>query len=103
MNAFLTGSRVYGTPLSYSDIDLVILVDSKTNAQLEKMKDDDSEPIRFGRLNLIALTSVEDFDKWKVGTEACEKLAKEQGPLTREQAVEVLRSYVGDKPGKSEQ
>lgn len=72
MNAFITGSRVYGKPTPSSDIDLVILVDEQTSTRLQLMarETDEQKPlaIRFGRLNLIICTDEAEFAVWKVGT-----------------------------------
>lgn len=100
MNAFLTGSRVYGTPRPDSDIDLVILVDGLTGDALELLKEGDGA-IRFGRLNLIACYDKQDFLNWKKGTDQLREIARLEGPVTREQARKHLRRVVGDQEGKS--
>ena len=68
MKAFITGSRAYGQPTSESDLDLVILVDEHTKSLLTTLSDSGKEPIRFGKLNIIACTSEEEFTVWKYGT-----------------------------------
>jgi hypothetical protein len=82
MDAFLTGSRIYGTPTSESDLDLVIFL-SKSEAYFimnHADKDDKSRPIydddnifvcRYGKLNLIMLTDEDDYNAWKCGTKEC--------------------------------
>ena len=68
MKSFITGSRAYGQPNADSDLDLVILVDESTKAQLVAFSDLSTEPIRFGKLNIIACTTEEEFTCWKYGT-----------------------------------
>lgn len=73
MNAFLTGSRVYGKPSETSDVDLVVRVDVPTREALQKLSDCPEQAkglvvIRFGRLNLIACDNDEQFAAWKFGT-----------------------------------
>ena len=74
MTAFITGSHAYGTPTEASDIDLVILCDEETRSKLDELKDRypekmEQKPIRFGRLNLIVVTSQEEYEAWKEGTD----------------------------------
>jgi len=89
VNAFITGSHAYGAPRSNSDVDLVVLVDADTQCLLQRESGDG--PIRFGRLNLIAVTSERLFAAWKLGTE---QLIEERNwtgqPISRERAVEHL-------------
>ena len=82
MNAFLTGSQVYGTPTESSDIDLVVLVDTTTKSFLEK----GNIPSRFGTLNLILLTNPLEFEAWKAATETCVSLA----PVNRKVAAHLI-------------
>ncbi len=102
MQPFVTGSRVYGTPRKDSDIDLVVLVDEATLKLLENVSEHTptrhpneeyqigvlglNASLRFGRLNLLCVTTPEAYEVWKYGTE---KLKKE-APVTRDRAVEVF-------------
>lgn len=86
MRAFATGSRVYGTPKVDSDIDLVIYVDKKTEKLLRKYCDHNKpsdKSIRFGRLNLILVNKMSQWDAWFLGTARLKKLS----PVTRDQAI----------------
>lgn len=94
MDAFISGSRAYGAPSKSSDIDLVIKVSCETLQKLRKLAgvaDKPQEPIRFGHLNLICLTTDEDMAVWKVGTEQMvqEKLDQKK-PVSRNQAIKIL-------------
>jgi predicted nucleotidyltransferase len=113
--SFVTGSMAYGTPHENSDFDLVILVsfedmirlrnfqyssmtEFKENPDLFEVVNDGQDNydmskcttacLRFGKLNLIALTEERDFLIWKEGTE--ELIARK--PVTREEAVTHLSS-----------
>lgn len=97
MNAFLTGSQVYGTPHEKSDIDLVVLVspsDLKTlctlhsDAPAEDYEGVTSSAIRFGKLNLLCVTTPEDLAVWREGTD--ELTARK--PVTRPEAVELFKA-----------
>ncbi len=67
MNAFITGSRVYGKqPTSDTDIDLVVHCDQKTADLLRSLSDIGKKPVRYGKLNLILLTTEEEFAAWLV-------------------------------------
>lgn len=102
MKAFVTGSQVYGTPTVRSDIDLVVMVSPddlkllKDKAGLQATGDSDPGPedigglsasLKFGKLNLICVTSQKAFNVWKQGTEDLEKRA----PVTRDEAVEHFK------------
>jgi hypothetical protein len=65
--AFLTGSRVYGQPTPESDVDLVVFISEEDKEILSKLADT-ILPIRFGKLNVIALTNEDAFDAWKAAT-----------------------------------
>ncbi len=106
MNAFLTGSRIYGTVKPGSDVDLVLLVDEDTKQKLVALSDLGKEPVRFGKLNLILCTMEEEFAVWKVGT-AQMKLRKSRDKVAyssqeAKQCLDVLRQMVGvDDEGQS--
>ena len=118
--AFLTGSRVYGTPGPKSDVDLVILADKATINALRKLEDKillnadgkiqaetntpskvgyQSASIRFGNLNLIVVMDQDEFDCWRLATKALET----EKPVTKQRAVELhewLRKGV-KRPGQN--
>jgi len=79
MNAFRTGSTVYGVPTENSDIDLVVLMEQADIDALGPF------PIRFGKLNLIALDSPVEFAQWLLAR----KLCLEEAPVTRDRAVTI--------------
>jgi predicted nucleotidyltransferase len=87
MNAFITGSRAYGTPRRNSDIDLVIRCDEAT-ADLLKSLSDEEDLVVFRNLNLILCTSDEDFAVWKHGTD----LLKMRRPVSKGAAKTLLKS-----------
>ncbi len=66
MFSFITGSRHYGSETEESDVDLVIFCDNGTEARLKELSDDKKFPIRFGKLNVITLKTIEEFVAWKV-------------------------------------
>ncbi len=91
MRSFITGSRAYGEQAGLhggkSDVDLVVLVTLKDLEMLrsmadgddgDKLKDSDAGPtadgprgsasLRFGKLNLIAVTDPVAFAVWQEGT-----------------------------------
>lgn len=120
MRSFITGSRAYGPRAGLkggkSDVDLVVLVSFKDLELLrsladsddaEKLADSDAGPtahgprgsasLRFGKLNLIAVTDPVAFAVWHEGTKKLARAA-EQGDrpleITRDLAIkffEVLR------------
>jgi hypothetical protein len=119
MRSFLTGSHIYGKPTKKSDIDLVVLVSLedlkllKKHADLVIAKHDEgkgssvpqpkSASLRFGKLNLLALTDEAAFACWKLGTEKLEMKMHEgkvKTPIKRDEAVKLFkkmfRIYLGD-------
>ena len=82
---FITGSRVYGTPTSKSDIDLVLPpMDPRLRQLLIENSDNSELPIKYGKLNLIICTLPEQYELWKQGTK--ELIAK--SPVTRQEAID---------------
>lgn len=96
MNAFVTGSRVYGTPRPESDIDLCVVVSEHDLALLSERADEDpgsgGHSLRFGKLNLIVLGQ-RSFEAWQ---EATNELVAMK-PVTREKAVELIKAKVRQK------
>lgn len=98
MNAFLTGSHVYGKPTKKSDIDLVVRMDAKELLQLARAIGQDiseaehyghgSVSLRFGKLNLIVCVNDTSWSAWDAAT----KVEEEFGPRSREKTVESFRT-----------
>lgn len=92
MNAFITGSRRYGTPRAGSDLDLVVLVDEKTwRLLIENCGGDhcgDYTQIRFGNLNIVVTSSAAEFGAWATATTELEARA----PVTRDEAVVAVKA-----------
>jgi hypothetical protein len=98
MRSFLTGSRVYGTPREDSDIDLVIQLPIDDQNKLIEIGDeagiqlDDEYPqVRFGKLQIIMVTTDWEFAAWKHATQNLIK----QAPVTREKAIETIKEALG--------
>lgn len=90
MKSFLTGSRVYGAPKPDSDYDLVVFADADVVRQLRMAAGvKTGEPIRFGVLNLIPVSSEAEYDAWHDATAQCLVKASVDGPLTRDEAVAI--------------
>lgn len=94
IHAILTGSRVYGTPKKKSDLDVAMLLTKKEMALMRKMADEVQETdydtgdttslsLRFGRLNVIALTCPVAF---AVFQKALTLLGRD-APVSRDDAV----------------
>jgi predicted nucleotidyltransferase len=92
MKALLTGSRVYGTPTEESDIDMVVLVTDEELVRLAMLADEGDKGLKFGRLNLITVTTEKAFAVWEEGT----KWLESKKPVTREQAVRLLTAMRQD-------
>jgi hypothetical protein len=103
MQAFLTGSQVYGTPTAKSDIDLVVLLSDEDRELLHCLVDESEEKIpgrqqyggygigslnlKFGRLNLIVAENEKEWQAWRAGTTSL----LTQAPVTRDKAVETFK------------
>jgi predicted nucleotidyltransferase len=104
MNAFLTGSRVYGTPREDSDIDLAVLMSSAELGALLRLADpeaqgheyEDGVSIRFGNLNLIVFCAKDEFDAWRSATQ--ELIARK--PVTRAEAVLAIDAKLAEIPSR---
>ncbi len=116
MNAFLTGSQVYGEPNKDSDIDLVLSMTINDTKQLVEVLNakgqtvehvdygDGQSSIKIGFLNLIICHSEKREVSWRLGTSVLIRERKENmRPLKRSRAIEVfsgLREMLGLKNGK---
>lgn len=89
MNAFLTGSRVYGNAREDSDVDLVVLVDEATEKLLHALSDGGGLPCKFGKLNLILCSNQDKFNRWARALDECKFEMALNGPLSRERAVDI--------------
>lgn len=101
MNAFLTGSHVYGTPHDESDVDLVVRIDQKTYDKLCELAGvpHNHRPLRFGDLNLVVCLDDAEYAAWKAGTETLlEDVRAGRGPATRTGACNLfdkIRTWMG--------
>lgn len=92
MKAFLTGSHAYGAPRPDSDVDLVVLVTEAEAAVLRNESETQAIPHRYGKLNLIILTDVLEYNAWASFTEDMKQQAAERGsPITKKEAVEAFK------------
>lgn len=111
LRSFVTGSQAYGTPTEDSDVDLMVWVTSSDLNRLRGMADKkkptkdftgeesqgsdggpEADSLRFGKLNLIAVTWKEAFLAWQRGTE--ELIARRNGgerSISRDEAIELFR------------
>lgn len=99
MHSFITGSYAYGTPTKDSNIDLVVLVTSDDLKCLmnyakcdEGYNEQTTGNFKFGNLNLIACSEINNFLTWMKGTE---ELIKRK-PVTREEAVKLFKKLRGE-------
>jgi hypothetical protein len=100
VTAFMTGSYVYGTPTEKSDIDLVVLMDPQELDLLAGLSDSgehgdryelakNGASLRFGSLNLIVVTTQEQFDAWARARVECESLE----PCDRDTAKAIHKKH----------
>jgi hypothetical protein len=91
MQAFITGSHVYGQPHPDSDIDMVLLCrQPETEDLLVATSDNEEVPVQYGKLNLIICDSHEKYQAWKDAMIQCvTHRVRVNRPLTREEAVKI--------------
>lgn len=102
MNAFLTGSRVYGKPREDSDIDLVVLMEDESAETLIDLENEFgnvsqygklfTNSLKFGNLNLIVCSSKEEFEAWKKGTKILLDECMLNGPVTKAAACVIFEN-----------
>jgi len=104
MEAFITGSRKYGTPTEDSDVDLVIRCSSQTAALLSELADDvvtdadygmkpENVSLRFGKLNLLCCLNDATYAEWCLGTDTmCRNVSGPLDPPVRDQAIAVFEA-----------
>lgn len=86
MRSFITGSVAYATATEDSDLDLVVLVSPDTKNKLKEISDNQGYPIKFGCLNLVCVTSEEEWAAWKLATIRCQNTP---APISKEQAIKI--------------
>jgi hypothetical protein len=112
IQALFTGSRVYGKPNKKSDIDLVILIPESTMKTLVGLADNHknilanvqdhplygtfannkSVSLRFGRMNIIAVTCPILYATWIEGTEQLKYARRKTGLAQgRQRAVNTFK------------
>ena len=89
MEAFITGSRAYGTAKPDSDLDLCVLMDDPT---MEDLVAEYGWPIKIGSLNIIPCTSELEMLAWRKAREVCIAGSK-SGPLTKEAVIEIHEAW----------
>lgn len=108
-NAFITGSRAFGTPRQDSDVDLVVLVSKEdaqtlfaqfydtedkasmlTKLQMAMNMAPNSFPLHIGKLNLIVCSDEKVYNGWLAGTASLKAQAMSGTPATRDDAIKVF-------------
>jgi hypothetical protein len=89
VEAFFTGSRMYGIPTPTSDLDLVVLMSEEVRVGLMI---DYGWPIKVGSLNIIPCTSEVEMLAWKKATEVCIATAG-SGVLKKEDAIKIHEAW----------
>ena len=93
---FFTGSRVYGTPREYSDLDMVLSMTIEEEGELLKHTDyrrsGSRYTIRYGNLNIIPTTDEKFHRAWYVGTQ---ELIRRK-PVTRNEAILYLETLFAE-------
>lgn len=94
--SFITGSHAYGTPEHDSDVDLVIFTHEADIELLSRISDDSlfrenngydsGRSLRFGRLNIIAISDEKHFELWRWAN----KRLKARRPVDRDYAILYL-------------
>ena len=91
MEAFITGSRAYGTPNEESDIDLVVFCSPDDAAKLWDLRGE-SQTVRYGRLNLVVFSDTDsgrrNYARWKAVTDEL----REKAPVSRDEAVAAFQA-----------
>lgn len=64
MQAFLTGSQTYTKPTETSDVDLVIYTDEQTKQKIIELSDTGKMPCKYGKLNIIFVTTPDEWAAW---------------------------------------
>lgn len=100
LNAFITGSRAFGTPRDDSDLDLVILTDAETKNAVVEFSELGKQPVRFGKLNLIVVTSIEEFEAYATARKECLPYSSRDKAFAVHR--KVLRALAAKKRGSRE-
>lgn len=102
MRAFITGSRAFGYATPTSDLDLVIYADESIKVQLTKLSESE-RTIKFGQLNLIVVTSEEEYSAFLLAKKRCLNYRvenKEEAIAIHDTARKQFDVYDGDVSGE---
>lgn len=92
MEAYITGSRAYGTPRDNSDIDLVIACRTDDISTLWEFTEANDGRCAYGLLNLVVFNldkpdEVKRYESWKA---AHDRLVA-RSPVTKDDAIKEFR------------
>lgn len=93
--AFMVGSRVYGSPREDSDLDLVVPMAPDVAAKLYELAGLPlTGPLYFGKLNIIPATSDAQYEAWTDGLAVvlAEQEVKKQ-PVSMARARDIFRAF----------
>lgn len=102
MRAFITGSRAFGYATPTSDLDLVIYADESIKVQLTKLSESE-RTIKFGQLNLIVVTSEEEYSAFLLAKKRCLNYRvenKEESKAIHDKTRKEFDVYDGDVYGE---
>jgi len=102
MRAFITGSRAFGYATPTSDLDLVIYADESIKVQLTKLSESE-RTIKFGQLNLIVVTSEEEYSAFLLAKKRCLNYRvenKEESIAIHDKTRKEFDVYDGDVSGE---
>lgn len=92
--AVITGSHAYGTPDDKSDLDLVVLVDHRTERILNKHSESQGT-IRFGKLNVITVTNPTDYAYWLLATKIMQRSGNKFTKIEAKAILDQFRHALG--------
>ena len=102
MRAFVTGSRAFGYATPTSDLDLVIYADESIKVQLTKLSESE-RTIKFGQLNLIVVTSEEEYSAFLLAKKRCLNYRvenREESIAIHDKTRKEFDVYYGDVSGE---
>ena len=101
MQAFFTGSRVYGRSTLGSDLDVIVLCSQDEYLLFRMVCDPDSgkvtnetngglKSLKFGKLNVLCFTCEKEFYAWKHATDCL----VDKRPVSRDTAIDTIDSML---------
>lgn len=98
--SFVTGSRAYGSPGFFSDLDIVCMMNMEDIDRIAHIRgvkvtgrSEGMVSLKMGKVHLIACYDGRVYSVWDDGTRAMKARKDEEGPFSSEAAAAIFNAF----------